>query len=184
MNKVIFNNCDHHEYTSRPCVEDYSPAQLDAAGRDMQAALDVWPALTPSGFHVAARPIAIPRSVEWLGPINAAISEDSETFGFWQSRMDMRTDEALAAFMACRAWLRANAVKRKSLNKQFRSEKLWRIAAQNLGEVSHGVFIAALDLEGFTVKQSIDCLGQPTANAWTNVALKAEFWKRTLRGRR
>jgi hypothetical protein len=91
--------------------------------------------------------------------------------------MAMRTEEALAAFIACRVWLRANAVKRKSLNKQLHSEKLRNVAAQHMGEVSHGVLIAALELEGFIVRQAIDIFGQPRANAWTNARLRAPAYK-------
>ena len=121
-----------------PTPDDYSPHQLDAAERDMQVALDGYPALTPSGFYVSPRPMAIPRSVEWFGPIDAVISREGEIFAFWQSRMAMRTEEALAAFISCRAWLRTHAVKRKSLSKGLDSEKLRNVAAQHIGVVDHG----------------------------------------------
>jgi hypothetical protein len=49
-----------------PSPDDYSLHQLDAAQSDMQAVLDAYPALTPSGFNVNPRPIAIPRSVDGL----------------------------------------------------------------------------------------------------------------------
>jgi hypothetical protein len=163
-----------------PSPEDYSPHQLDAAERDMQVALDGYPALTPPGFHIDPRPMAIPRSVEWFGPVDAVISRESKMFEFWRSRMAMRTEEALAAFIACRAWLRVNAVRRKSLNKQLDSEKIRNVAAQHIGGLSHGVLIAALELEGFIVKQTIDPFGQPTANAWTNARPLAAAYK--LRG--
>jgi hypothetical protein len=163
---------------SNPCSPThYSSHQLDAATRDMQVSLDDYPALTPDGFYVAPRPIALPRSVEWFGPANAVISRESEMFAFWQSRMAMRTEEALAAFIACRAWLRLNAVKQKSLNKELDSEKLRNVAAQHIGMVSHGVLIAALELEHFSVKQAIDSFGQPRANAWTNAHLLAAAYK-------
>ena len=89
----------------------------------------------------------------------------------------MRTEEALAALIACRAWLRANAVKRKSLDKEFNSEKLRNIAALHIGAISHGFVIAALDLERFTVRQAIDSIGQPTPNAWTNAHLPVAAYR-------
>ena len=121
--------------------------------------------------------MALPHSVEWFGPSDAIVTRESEMFAFWQDRMAMRTEEALAAFLACRAWLRANAVKRKSLNKQLDSEKLRNVAAAQIGAVSHGVLIAALELEHFSVKQAIDSYGQPKANAWTNAHLLAAAFR-------
>ena len=156
-----------------PSPDDYSLPQLDAAERDMRAVLDVWPALTPSGFYVEPQPCPIPRSVEWFGPDNAVISRDNVTFAFWRSRMDMRTEEALAALIASRAWLNAYAIRLKTLDKKRLSQNLWFIAQRDLSRVSHGVFIAALDLEGFKVQQATDNLGQPTASAWTGARLKA-----------
>ena len=156
--------------------DNYSLHDLDAAARDMQAALDDYPALTPSGFYVA--PLQpIPRSVEWFGPTCAVISRDSQIFEFWQSRMAMRTEEALAALIACRAWLRLNTTKQKSLNRELDSKKLQNVAAFHIGQISHGVLIAALALEHFTVKQAIDSFGQARANAWTNARLLAAAYK-------
>jgi hypothetical protein len=163
-----------------PNPANYPSHELDAAARDMQAMLDTWPSLTPAGFYVEEPPILIPRSVEWLGPANAAISEDSETFAFWQSRMAMRTEDALAASIRSRTWLKANVVKLKSLNKREHSESLRNIAARDIGEISHGVFIAALDLEYFKVVQAKDNLGRPMAHAYTDAALRAGYWRRAL----
>ena len=139
----------------------------------MQAALDNFPALVPSGFYVEARPPLIPRSVEWMGRYDAGVSLDGATFAFWQARMAMRTEETLAALIATRAWLRSNTFRRKSLNKALDSERLRNVASFSVGEVSHGGLIAALDLEGFSVVQAKDEFGQPTAHAWSNARLKA-----------
>jgi hypothetical protein len=113
-----------------PSPDDYSLHDLDAAESAMQAVLDAYPALTPSGFTVSPRPIAIPRSIEWVGPAAAVISRESELFAFWQDRMAMRTEEALAALLACRGWPRITTVKQKALNKQLDSEKIRNIAGR------------------------------------------------------
>jgi hypothetical protein len=103
-------------------------------------------------------------------------SRESEMFAFWQDRMAMHTEEALAALLACRAWLRTYTVKQKSLNKQLDSEKLRNIATARIGAVDHGVLIAALDLERFTIQQ-VTVFGQPRARAWANIRLLAAAYR-------
>jgi hypothetical protein len=48
MKKVMLN-CGDHRTPPPPSSDDYSPEQLDAAQRDMQSALDVWPTSNPAG---------------------------------------------------------------------------------------------------------------------------------------
>jgi hypothetical protein len=94
--------------------------------------------------------------------------------------MAMRTEEALAALLAIRGWLRTYAVQQKSLNRGLNSEQLRNIATARIGAVDHGVMLAALELEHFTLKQ-VFVFGQPKARAWANIRLRAAAYR--LEGR-
>lgn len=163
-----------------PSPEGCSCEELDAAERDMQAALDSFPALVPSGFHIEPRPFHLPRSIEWFGPYDAGVSLDSAVFAFWQARMALRTEESLAALIACRRWLRFYAVKRKTLDTALTSVALRNVVSFGIGEVAHGVIIAALDLEGFHVVQARDECGNLAAHACSNARLLATAYARAL----
>lgn len=126
-------------YYGPPRAQDYSADKLAQAAREMQVVLREWPKLTSFGFR---EPNAL---LQYFGP--AA----DETFR--QEREQMLSDDYLAAFLATRKWLRANATSRNTPNPHATSYGMKHRVERETGYITNGVFIAAAVAEGYTVKQ-------------------------------